>query len=70
MIKIEDIKIGSILQIRKVDLEDITSSGFIEIIDSNNICDSFAFEVIYMADGVCVIHVLKEMNPLVWMRIN
>ena len=37
MIKIEDIKIGSILQIRKVDLEDITSSVFIEIIDPNNI---------------------------------
>lgn len=60
MIKIEDIKIGSILQIRKVDLEDITSSGFIEIIDPNNICDSFAFEVIYMADGVCVISCTKR----------
>lgn len=54
MIKIEDIKIGSILQIRKVDLEDITSSVFIEIIDPNNIYDSFAIEVIDMADGVCV----------------
>lgn len=60
MIKIEDIKIGSILQIRKVDLEDITSSGFIEIIDPNNICDSFAIEVIDMADGVCVISCTKR----------
>ena len=60
MIKIEDIKIGSILQIRKVDLEDITSSGFIEIIDPNNICDSFSFEVIDMADGVCVISCTKR----------
>ena len=60
MIKIEDIKIGSILQIRKVDLEDITSSVFIEIIDPNNICDSFAFEVIDMDDGVCVISCTKR----------
>lgn len=54
MIKKEDIKVGSVLQIRKVDLEDITSPGFIEIIDPNNICDSFAIEVIDMTDGVCV----------------
>lgn len=60
MIKIEDIKIGSILQIRKVDLEDITSSVFIEIIDPNNIYDSFAIEVIDMADGVCVISCTKR----------
>ena len=60
MIKIEDIKIGSILQIRKVDLEDITSSWFIKIIDPNNICDSFAFEVIDIADGVCVISCTKR----------
>jgi hypothetical protein len=60
MIKIEDIKIGSILQIRKADLEDITSSGFIEIIDPNNIFDSFAIEVIGMADGVCVISCTKR----------
>lgn len=60
MIKIKDIKIGSILQIRKVDLEDITSSGFIEIIDPNNIYDSFAIEVIDMADGVCVISCTKR----------
>lgn len=60
MIRIEDIKIGSILQIRKVDLEDITSSGFIEIIDPNNIYDSFVIEVIDMADGVCVISCTKR----------
>lgn len=55
MIKIEDIKIGSILQIRKVDLEDITSSGFIEIIDPNNICDSFTIKVVDMVGGRCEI---------------
>lgn len=60
MIRIEDIKIGSVLQIRKVDLEDITSSGFIEIIDPNNIYDSFVIEVIDMADGVCVISCTKR----------
>lgn len=60
MIKIEDIKIGSILQIRKVDLEDITSPGFIEIIDPNNICDSFAIKVVDMIDGMCVISCPKR----------
>ena len=60
MIKIEDIKIGSILQIRKVDLEDITSSVFIDIIDPDDIYDSFAVEVIDMADGVCVISCTKR----------
>ena len=60
MIKKEDIKVGSILHIRNVDLEDITSSGFVKIIDPNNICDSFAFEVIDMADGVCVISCTKR----------
>lgn len=55
MIKKEDIKVGSILQIRKVDLEDITSSGFIEIIDPNNICDSFTIKVVDMVGGRCEI---------------
>ena len=60
MIKKEDIKVGSILQIRKVDLEYITSSGFVKIIDPNNICDSFAFEVIDIDDVVCVISFTKR----------
>ena len=60
MIKKEDIKVGSIFQIRKADLEDITSSGFIKIIDPNNIFDSFTIEVIDMADGVCVISCTKR----------
>lgn len=55
MIKKEDIKIGSILQIRKVDLEDITSSGFIGIIDPNNIFDSFNIKVVDMVGGRCEI---------------
>ena len=42
MIKIEDIKVGSVLHIRKSDLEDIISSGFVKIIDPNNIYESFA----------------------------
>ena len=60
MIKKEDIKIGSILQIRKVDLEDITSSGFIEIIDPNNICDSFEIKVVDMVGGWCEISCPKR----------
>lgn len=55
MIKIEDIKIGSILQIRKADLEDITGSGFIANIDPNNIFDSFAIKVVDMVGGWCEI---------------
>lgn len=55
MIKIEDIKVGSILQIRKADLEDITGSGFVAKIDPNNICDSFAIKVVDMVGGWCEI---------------
>ena len=55
MIKIEDIKVGSVLQIRKSDLEDIISSGFIKIIDPNNIYESFAIKVVDMVDVSCVI---------------
>lgn len=69
MIKIEDIKIGSILQIRKVDLEDITSSGFIEIIDPNNICDSFAIKVVDMIDGMCVISCPKR-NEIIGVNMD
>lgn len=60
MIKIEDIKVGSVLYIRKADLEDITSSGFIKIIDPNNIYDSFAIKVVDMVDGSCVISFPKR----------
>lgn len=60
MIRIEDIKIGSILQIRKVDLEDITGSGFIENIDPNNICDSFEIKVVDMVGGWCEISCPKR----------
>ena len=55
MIKKEDIKVGSVLQIRKSDLEDIISSGFIKIIDPNNIYESFSIKVVDMVDGSCVI---------------
>lgn len=60
MIKKEDIKVGSVLHIRKADLEDITSSGFIKIIDPNNIYDSFAIKVVDMVDGSCVISFPKR----------
>lgn len=69
MIKKEDIKIGSILQIRKVDLEDITSSGFIEIIDPNNICDTFAIKVVDMIDGMCVISCPKR-NEIIGVNMD
>lgn len=55
MIRIEDIKIGSVLQIREVDLEDITWHGFIEKIDPNNIYDSLTIKVVDMVNGRCEI---------------
>lgn len=55
MIKKEDIKVGSVLQIRKVDLEDITDNSFIHQIDPNNIYDSFAIKVVDMVNGRCEI---------------
>ena len=55
MIKKEDIKVGSFLQIRKSDLEYIISSGFIKIIDPNDIYDSFVIKFVNMVDGSCVI---------------
>ena len=55
MIRIEDIKIGSVLQIRKADLEYIAGSEFVESVDPNNIYESFAIKVVDMVDGSCVI---------------
>ena len=55
MIRIEDIKIGSVLQIRKADLKDIAGYAFIESIDPNNIYDSFNIKVVDMVGGWCEI---------------
>ena len=55
MIRIEDIKIGSVLQITKVDLKDITDMLFIRQIDPKNIYDSFAIKVVDMVNGRCEI---------------
>ena len=55
MIKIEDVKVGSILQIRKSDLEYIAGSEFVESVDPNNIYDSFNIKVVDMVGGWCEI---------------
>ena len=55
MIRIEDIKVGSFLQIRKADLEYIAGSEFVESIDTNNIYDSFNIKVVDMIGGWCEI---------------
>ena len=55
MIKKEDIKVGSVLQIRKAELEDITDIPFIRQIDPNNIYDSFTIKVVDMLNGRCEI---------------
>lgn len=60
MIKKEDIKIGSVLQIRKADLEDIAGSAFIECIDPNNIYGSFNIKVVDMVNGRCEISCPEE----------
>ena len=55
MIKKEDIKIGSVLQIRMVDLEEITDKPFIKKIDPNRIYDSLTIKVVDMVNGRCEI---------------
>ena len=55
MIRIEDIKIGSVLKIRKADLEYIAGSEFVESVDPNNIYDSFNIKVVDMVGGWCEI---------------
>ena len=55
MIKKEDIKAGSFLQIRKEDLEYIAGSEFVESVDHNNIYDSFNIKVVDMVGGWCEI---------------
>nr|DAI46728.1 MAG TPA: Nucleotide modification associated domain 1 [Caudoviricetes sp.] len=60
MIKIEDIKVGSVLHIRKADLEDITGSAFIENIDPNDIYDSFNIKVVDIVGGWCEISFPKR----------
>ena len=55
MVKEEDIKVGSFLQIRKADLEYIAGSEFVESVDPNNIYDSFNIKVVDMVGGWCLI---------------
>ena len=55
MVKEEDIKVGSFLQIRKADLEYIAGSEFVESVDPNNIYDSFNIKVVDMVGGLCEI---------------
>ena len=55
MIKEEDIKVGSFLQIRKADLEYIAGSEFVESVDPNNIYDTFNIKVVDMVGGWCEI---------------
>lgn len=55
MVKEEDIKVGSFLQIRKADLEYIAGSEFVESVDPNNIYDSFNIKVVDMVCGWCEI---------------
>ena len=55
MVKEEDIKVGSFLQIRKADLEYIAGSEFVESVDPNNIYESFNIKVVDMVGGWCEI---------------
>ena len=60
MVKKEDIKVGSFLQIRKADLEYIAGSEFVESVDPNNIYDSFNIKVVDMVGGWCEISCTGE----------
>ncbi len=60
MIKKEDIKVGSVLKIRKADLEHFVGSEFVENIDPNNIRDSINVKVVDIVDGWCEIKIPKR----------
>ena len=60
MIKKEDIKVGSILQIGKADLKDIAGFTFVESVDPNNIYGSFNIKVVDMVNGRCEISCPEE----------
>ena len=59
MIKKEDIKVGSVLQIRKVDLKDITDMSFIHQIDPNDIYDTFSIKVAGIENERCEIELVE-----------
>ena len=59
MIKKEDIKVGSVLQIRKVDLKDITDMSFIHQIDPNDIYDTFSIKVADIENERCEIELAE-----------
>ena len=59
MIKKEDIKVGSVLQIRKVDLKDITDMSFIHQIDPNDIYDTFSIKVSGIENERCEIELAE-----------
>lgn len=60
MIKKKDIKVGSVLKIRKADLEHFVGSEFVENIDPNNTRDSINVKVVDIVDGWCEIKILKR----------
>lgn len=55
MIKKEDIKVGSFLQIRKSDLESITNHNFVEDLNKHCPLNTCVVKVVNMIDGMCEI---------------
>ena len=55
MIKKEDIKVGSFLQIRKSDLEAITNQNFVEELNKHCPLNTCVVKVVNMIDGMCEI---------------
>lgn len=55
MIKKEDIKVGSFLQIRKSDLEAITNQNFVEEVNKNCPLNTCVVKVVNMSGGMCEI---------------
>lgn len=55
MIKKEDIKVGSFLQIRKSDLEAITNQNFVEEVNKHCPLNTCVVKVVNMSGGMCEI---------------
>ena len=65
MIKKEDIKVGSYLQIRKFDLEAIAGLNFVEEINQHCSLNTCVVKVVNMIDGMCEIQYSFWCTPAV-----
>lgn len=70
MIEKEDLKVGSFLRIRKVDLKNMAGTAvFIEEMNPNNIYDSIVVEVVDVVNGWCKIPFPKR-NEFIYIDVD